>query len=288
MPSLPTPRQILETVLPALQLAAAYAHQVQPRIAARPTKEGSDNFFAAALSDADLSIQTLVEVTLLGAFPTLRFYGEEYEQSLNTKYFRGVDLGPPGDYLVTLDPIDGTQFYLDGHSNYQIILSILNYDDFEAVIALSPAQNHYDYALRGLGAFRGSLQDDLASCTPFQVQAMDTPILLGWGMDPLAATLQEQYEVINIATDYSKTTQIPNLNGLLNGELAGAAIQSGKFIDGAALAFLAQEAGCLVTTQAGAPPPPLHLCEAYQRPALILAASPEVHQHLLAAAATHT
>jgi 3'-phosphoadenosine 5'-phosphosulfate (PAPS) 3'-phosphatase len=34
-------------------------------------------------------------------------------------------LGDKNDYLVTLDPIDGTQFYLDGHSNYQIILSVL-------------------------------------------------------------------------------------------------------------------------------------------------------------------
>ncbi|HEY9858651.1 MAG TPA: inositol monophosphatase family protein [Candidatus Obscuribacterales bacterium] len=143
MSDTPSPRLFLETLFPYLKVAAAYACQIQAKIVAHPAKDASDDFFAAALSDADLSIQTLVEVALLGTFPNIRFYGEEYEQSYNTQYFRSIELGPQDDYLVTLDPIDGTQFYLDGHSNYQIILSILNRDEFEAAIALSPAQNTY-------------------------------------------------------------------------------------------------------------------------------------------------
>jgi len=277
------PRQILAALLPPLRIAAAYARQIQPMIAARPAKDQSENFFATALSDADLSIQTLVEVALLGTFPNLRFYGEEYELSPNTKYFRATDLGSQDDYLVTLDPIDGTQFYLDGYANYQIIFSILNQDEFEAVLAISPAQNRYDYALRGQGAFRGSLDDELEACSPLRVASTTSTILLGWGMAALAGPLRSRYRVINIATDYSPSTQIPNLNGILSGEVTGAAIQSGKFIDGAALAFLAQEAGCLVTTLDGSAPPPLHQCADYQRPGLLIAASPLVHQHLLEA-----
>jgi myo-inositol-1(or 4)-monophosphatase len=130
--SSPSPRQILETLLPHLRVAAAYARQIQSRIAARPSKP-AESIFGAALSDADLSIQTLVEVALLGSFPHLRFHGEEYDQSYNTKYFRSIDLGED-TYLVTLDPIDGTQFYLDGHSNYQIILSILSWDDYDLLL----------------------------------------------------------------------------------------------------------------------------------------------------------
>jgi len=282
----PTPRQILAALLPHLRIAAAYACQLQPRIAARPAKDHSENFFAAALTDADLSIQTLVEVALLGQFPDIRFYGEEYELSPNTKYFRATDLGSQDDYLVTLDPIDGTQFYLDGHANYQIILGILNRDEFEAVLAISPAQHRYDYALRGQGAFRGSVDDGLETCTPLCVEANNSTILLGWGMADLAGPLRERYQVINIATDYSPSSQIPNLNGILSGEVTGAAIKSGKFIDGAALAFLAQEAGCLVTTLDGSDPPALHECADHQRPGLLIAASPLVHQHLLEAVQT--
>ena len=62
-------------------------------------------------------MQNLAEVTLLGTFPQLHFYGEERDRSYNTSYFRAPDLGPAGDPLVTLDPIDGTQFYIDGHAN---------------------------------------------------------------------------------------------------------------------------------------------------------------------------
>lgn len=276
----PTPRLILETLFPHLKVAAGYAHAIQSKIAARPDKGGHDNFFGAALSDADLSIQTLVEVALLGAFPNLRFYGEEYEQSYNTKYFRAIDLGEKDDYLVTLDPIDGTQFYLDGHTNYQIILSVLNWDEFEAVIAITPAQNTYCYALRGQGAWQGNLEDDLANAHLLQVKETKPTILLGWGMESLAPKLNTHYQVIDVATSYSKDIQIPNVNGMLSGELAGAVTRSGKFIDGAALAFLAQEAGCIVTTHTGDSLPPLHQCKDYSRPGLLIAATPIVHQHL--------
>lgn len=83
-----TPRLILETLLPQLKVAAGYARNLQPQIAALPAKEKGNNFFAAALTDADLAIQNLIEVALLGAFPQIRFYGEEFEQSRNTKIGR--------------------------------------------------------------------------------------------------------------------------------------------------------------------------------------------------------
>ncbi len=283
MSTKPTPRLILETLLPHLKVAAAYTHFLQPKIAALPAKESGDNFFAAALTDADLAIQNLVEVVLLGTFPEIRFYGEEYESSGNTKYFRAVELGSTDDYLVTLDPIDGTKFYMDGHSNYQIILGILNTDDFEAVLAISPAQNIYYYALRGQGAFQGTLEMDLDTCKPLRVTSSKPQILLGWGMSTIASALEGQYQVIDVVTDYSSDRQIPNLNGILSGDLSGAVIESGKFIDGAALAFLAREAGCILTTLDGSTLPPLDTCKEYSRSGLIVATSKEVHQHLLQA-----
>jgi hypothetical protein len=93
-PMSPTPRQILDTLWPFLQVAAAYARDLQVRIRAHPAKTGADNPFAAALTDADLSIQTLLEVAVLGSFPTLRFYGEEEASSYNTRYFHSRELGP--------------------------------------------------------------------------------------------------------------------------------------------------------------------------------------------------
>ncbi|NRB08678.1 MAG: inositol monophosphatase family protein [Richelia sp.] len=279
-----TPRQIIQTLLPHLKMAAAYARQMQSQIAVLPAKEQGDNFFSAALTDADLAIQNFVEVALLGSFPNVRFYGEEYESSRNTKYFRSTELGSQGDYLVTLDPIDGTQFYLDGHSNYQIILSILNADDFEAVIAISPSENVYFYALQGEGAFQGTLDTDLADCSSLQLKNAQPNILLGSNMGYLAPDLKDKYQVIDLPNVYSREVQIPNLNGMFSGDLTGAAIRKGKFIDGAALGFIARQAGCIVTKLDGTDIPPLHTCSDYSLPGLLIATSSLVHQDLVKAA----
>ncbi|MBD1913322.1 MULTISPECIES: inositol monophosphatase family protein [unclassified Leptolyngbya] len=282
----PTPRQILEALFPYLKVAASYAKQIQPFIRDRPAKDGFDSTFGAALSDADLSIQTLVEVALLGTFPNIRFYGEEYEQTYNTKYFRAITLGPQDDYLVTLDPIDGTRYYLDGHPNYQILLGILNRDEFAGAIALTPALNTFTYALQGEGIWEGSLDEGLEQAQPLQVMTYKPTLLLGLGMTHLAAILPHHYQVLCTETDYSKDVNIPNVNGILSGELTGVVIRAGKFIDGALLAFMAQELGCIVTTHDGEVPPPLHTCTDYGRPGLVIAASAEVHQELLTAIRT--
>lgn len=279
---LPEPRQILETLLPSLRIAAAYACEIQARIVSHPEKD-AENFFGAALSDADLSIQTFVEVAMLGLFPEVRFFGEEHEKTYNTKYFRGIHLGEAGDYLVTLDPIDGTRFYLDGHSNFQIILSVLNTDDFEAVLAISPAQDRYYYALRGQGAFYGQLQDSLEDCTPLRLGEPGNTVFLGFNLGTMAEALRDRYTVISVSTDYSQETQIPTVNGLLSGELAGVALARGNFIDGAALAFIAREMGYQVTTLAGEELPPLATCDRHHLPGLLIAATPTIHQDLQAA-----
>lgn len=275
----PTPRSILATLLPHLRVAAAYACQIQSQIVAHPEKE-ADNFLAAALSDADLSIQTLVEVALLGTYPNLRFYGEEHERSYNTRYFRAIDLGETDDYLVTLDPIDGTRFYLDGHSNYQIILAVLNADEYEAAIAITPAQDTYHYALRGQGCWQGKLEAELDACKRLTLQDKERTIFLGLRMAAIAPHVKG-HRVISIAQDYSKDTQIPLINGLLTGEISGAILGAGNWIDGAALAFLVQEAGGIVTTLDGSALPPLHTSRNYQRPGMIMASSAAVHQDLL-------
>jgi fructose-1,6-bisphosphatase/inositol monophosphatase family enzyme len=304
------PRRILETLLPHLKVAAAYAQQIQSRIGARPAKDLPENFFAAALSDADLSIQTAIEVALLGTFPQVRFFGEEHEQSYNTKYFRGIGFEPgfergveggfeweggPGEqqanaskteseanYLVTLDPIDGTRFYLDGHSNYQIILTILTPEIYEGVIALSPAQDTYYYCLRGQGAYKGSLKDSLDTCHPLKIDQPQNTIFLGSRMGCLADALADRYNVIDVRRDYNAETQVPNVNGLLSGELTGAILAHGKLIDGSCLAFLAQEMGFILTDHQGQPLPPLHTCEHYKWPGLLIASSRQIHQDLVA------
>ena len=282
MPS-PTPKQILETLLPQLKLAAGYAKEIQSRIAAQPEKD-SDNIFVSALTDADLSVQTFVEVVMLSQFPTVRFYGEEHEKSYNTKYFRSIELGPQDDYLVTLDPIDGTRFYLDGHDNYQLMLNVLNTDGFEASLVIRPAYDRYFYALRGQGLFNGSLDDAFVDCQPLSIEQPQPQIYLGGGASKLKSQLEDKYRVIDIHADYSAEAQVPSTASLLMGELSGAVLMGAQFIDGAAFAFMAQEAGAVVTQLDGSPLPPLSdFADTYRWPPLAIAATQTVHQDLMAA-----
>lgn len=282
MSALPAPRQIIQSLLPYLRVAAGYALQVQDRITSLPNKEAENNILSAALTDADLSIQTTIEVALLGMYPNLAFYGEEYEQSRNTKYFSATELST-NNYLITLDPIDGTKYYLDGFNNYQIILGILNADTYEAVIAVSPAQNCYHYALKGQGVYKGDLQQELADCQALNVTSANPAILLGWGMADLKPALKDKYQVIDLENCYSDSIQFPNYNGIFSGELIGWATKRGKFIDSAALAFMAQENGCIVTGLDGLPLPPLHTCKDYSYGGAIVASTSQLHQDLLVA-----
>ena len=277
-----SPYEILQTLLPHLRIAAGYARHIQTRIAALPSKDAGDNILSAALTDADLSIQTAIEVALLGTYPHLAFYGEEYQQSRNTKYFDSTELNS-NNYLVTLDPIDGTKYYLDGFDNYQIILSILNADSYEAAIAISPAQNCYYYSIKGQGVYKGSLDRDLDNCKPLNITNPDPAILLGWGMAHLKPALQDKYKVIDIENCYSSTVKFPNYNGMFSGDLIGWITKRGKFIDSAALAFMAQENGCIVTGLDGLPLPPLHTCQDYSYDGAIVASTSELYQDLLAA-----
>ncbi len=279
--SLPPPREILQTLLPHLRVAAGYARQIQAKIASLPAKDVGDNILSAALTDADLSIQTMVEVALLGTYPDLAFYGEEYEQSRNTKYFSSTELRT-NNYLITLDPIDGTKYYLDGFDNYQIILSVLNVDSCEAVIAISPAQDCYYYAIKNEGVYQGNLQQDLDDCSRLNIIHAAPVILLGWGMAHLTSALKDKYQVIDIENCYSSTVKFPNYNGIFTGELSAWITKRGKFIDSAALAFMAQENGCIVTGLDGLPLPPLKTCQDYSYNGAIVAKNTQLHQDLLA------
>ena len=280
----PSPREIIATLLPHLRVAAGYARHLQTKIKSLPDKTTGNNFFSAALTDADLSIQTLVEVALLGTFPDIRFYGEEYEQSRNTKYFRSLELGEQDDYLVTLDPIDGTKFYLDGKDNYQIILNVLNTEDFEAVLAIFPAKNCYYYAFRGEGVYHGSLDSDLDACTPLKITNPQPRILLGWDMAYLKPVLDhKKYDVLDLEYSYLAEKNFPNYNGIFTENLIGWVTKRGKFIDSAALAFMAKEAGCIVTDFNGLPLPSLHRCDDYSYSGVIVGVNGEVHQDLLTA-----
>ena len=283
MVAYPTPYEIIAALYPQLRVAAGYARHLQAKIGSLPDKEANGNVFTAALTDADLSIQTAIEVAILGTFPNLRFYGEEYAQSRNTKYFRSIELGEQDDYLITLDPIDGTKLYMDGSDNYLIILCVLNADEYEAVMTVSPATNSYWLTLRGQGIFQGSLDQDLAAYKPLTIPEHKSTILLGWDMANIKPNLDSKYQVIDLENSYVVDKNFPNYKNMFSGDLIGWVTKRGKFIDSAALAFMAKEAGYLVTNFAGQPLTALSACQNYSYQGIVVGANKSVHQDLLLA-----
>jgi fructose-1,6-bisphosphatase/inositol monophosphatase family enzyme len=235
-----------------------------------------------------------VEVALLGTFPNLHFYGEEYAKSYNTKYFKSLDIPQDENYLVLLDPIDGTQFYLDGHQNYHIMLSVVDRQDYCASLIINPPSQTYYYAIRGEGAYWGTLpetigQMPLSSALPLHLNqepvSQEGVLYLGSQVPKLVSHIPLNYKVINLSTDYSKSVQVFNHTGILTGGVLGSALGSNKLIDVAAVAFVAQEAGCKVTTLRGTPLPPLTETQDYDRlGGVVIAATERIHQLLVTAA----
>jgi hypothetical protein len=105
----------------------------------------------------------------------------------------------------------------------------------------------------------------LEACTPLKISNPKPAIFLGWEIGELEPALKEQYQVVNVATAYSRQVQIRNFNGMLSCELTGAVLASANFIDAGAFAFLAREAGCIATALDGSPLPSLHSCSGYSR-----------------------
>ncbi len=283
MVATPTPYEIIAALYPQLKFAAGYARHLQAKIGSLPDKEANGNLFTAALTDADLSIQTAIEVAILGTFPHLRFYGEEYEKSRNTKYFRSIELGGQDDYLVTLDPIDGTKLYMDGSDNYTIVLCVLNADEYEAVMVVSPATNSYWLTLRGKGIFQGSLERDLSAYQPLTISQHKSTILLGWDMANLKPSLSDKYQVIDLENSYVKDKNFPNYKNMFSGDLVGWVTKRGKFIDSAALAFMAKEAGYFVTDFTGKSLANLSTCDNYSYQGILVGVNEFADKDLLVA-----
>lgn len=277
---------IIQSLLPTLKLAGEYALNIQSRIQAQPSKE-ADNFYSSALTDADLTIQTAVELVLLAKFPHLAFFGEEHERSYNTKYFTGIELTE--DYLITLDPIDGTRAYLDGldcwsgaQRAFGIVLSVIKNWRYEAVMVLQPRRNHYIYALRGQGVFQGKVEDDLSLAKPLKLGKLNSNRLyVSYALTKLKSKLEPKFDTWCSAIDYQPPNNPPDFLDLINGDLAGFIIEKGNLIDSACFAFILKELGAIATHFDGTDFEPFRNVNNMKIDGLIIGFNEEIHQQLL-------
>ena len=278
--------EIIKTLYPTLKLAGKYACEIQHRVSQQPEKaQYGENFYATALSDADLTVQTAVELALLAQFPQIRFFGEEHEKSYNTKYFTGIT-PQDGEFLITLDPIDGTRHYIDGLSNFAIILSIIKDNSYEVAITIMPRKNQYIYAERGKGAFIGNLSEDndISKAQKLSIAPLKSrKLYLGFVLASLKNTFESDFETYCSATDYNPSINPnpPEYLDIIKGELGGVILAKGNLIDSAILAFIVKEAGGIVTYLNGENFQPFSEIEDMKIPQIIVAHNSSIHQEIL-------
>ena len=222
--------QLLQTLLPTLLDAARFALRLQPVIIALDDKIEASNIFSTALSDADITVQSAVEVAMLARFPEVPFFGEEHARSTNTKYLIGTSFVNSCEYLVTLDPIDGTRFYLDGQALYQIVLTVVSRDRIEGAVAVFPAYGDYVYAVRGKGAFRGTFDDPFSQALPWRVRGDQRQLFLSIEFARFLEEVRTRYPETYCTADYQKTQMIPYMAACVRGDVHGALQFTGQII----------------------------------------------------------
>lgn len=235
--------EILDYLSPLLVRAGQYACQVQSKVAKQPPKEGYENLFSTALTDADLSIQAFIEVALLAQFPQISFFGEEHAQSLNMKYFPAN-----AELCVYLDPVDGTRFFQDNLARFNVIATVADQDQILGAACYVPKFDRFFRAEKNRGATVQNSQEALTAGKQQSLNLSDNPAcIVTYDFPFVQKSLGDSFEVIDIASAYTPEKGCLSLNSILLRECSALIGREGGLIDWGAIAFLAQEAGTLVT-----------------------------------------
>jgi len=266
---------MVEFYLPVLITAGDFARGIQPRIAG-PTPKPGQNAWVQAITDADQSVQTFIEVATLARFPTAGFYGEEQEQSRHTRYF-------PAEAAtrVWLDPINGTFLYKNQRPGWDIILSITRHAQLLAVISYMPVRERFYLAIRGYGAFTGGRNSRQISAMSPLATVPGSRVCVTYQAPDALPRLKQRWEAFDIVRDDDPQRGFDNLNDLFTGRLAAYASESADLLDWGAMAFIVTQAGGMASGLDGRPFAgfdDFHLGSTD----LLVATTPAVHAELLA------
>jgi myo-inositol-1(or 4)-monophosphatase len=271
----PSIKAIVESYLPILVQAGDYAARIQSRVQ-RPAQKSGQNEWTQALTDADLTVQTFVEVFTLGRYPALGFFGEESEQSINQKYF-------PTDteIVVHLDPINGTFLYQNQKPGWDIILSIAEQGQLAAAISYMPVRGRFYLAIRGIGARTGD-RNTLSLDAMEPLQAVDgSRLCMTYRAPDVLECLGTGFEGFDIVDDYDPDRAVDNLNDLFTGRLEAFACRDGDMLDWGAMAFIVAAAGGRATHLDGSAITELDQFDPLHATDMLVSTSPTVHEELL-------
>ena len=269
-------REILEYLIPFVVTAGAYSAAVQSRIDVHDSKDGPTPFHHA-LSDADLTVQSYIEVALLARYPGVSFFSEEREQSLNTKYFPSN-----AELEVLLDPIDGTRAYIAQRSHYQIIVTVHDARRIVGALCYMPRLDRCYIAIQGSGAYVRSNKECSTGApgTRLDVTTSAGPVLV-FNSPELVQKLKGTYDVRDLAQEFDRGPAAYHSTDLIDGRASSVISAPAQAIDGGALAFIAAEAGAIVTDESGAELQSFRASPQRTLPYVIASANSSVHEQLL-------
>ncbi len=274
--TLPPVAGMVEFYLPLLVMAGDYARAIQPLLGTPATKTGH-NRWVQAITAADPSVQGFLEVATLARYPGVGFYGEEQEQSHNAHFFP-ADAGT----TVWLDPIDGTYLFQNQRPGWEIIVSISRGPMLMAAISYRPVLERFFLAIRGQGAFTGGRNArQLADLKPLTTRT-GSSLCATYQAVPELQRLKNGFAAFDIVEEDDPARPFDNLTDLFTGRLDAFASGQADLLDWGAIAFIAAEAGGVVSTLDG------HAFSGFDNfglrsTDLLVGTSPAVHARLLAA-----
>ncbi|UCG72266.1 MAG: hypothetical protein JSV45_13605 [Chromatiales bacterium] len=267
---------LVDYYLPVLIAAGDYARAIQAGVQGPAPKTGA-NAWTEALTDADIAVQTYVEVATIARDPALGFFGEEWAQSVNHKYF-----DPAAPTVVHLDPVNGTFLYRNQRDGWDIILSIAHEGQLVAAVSYMPARGLFYLALRHRGALTGTRDaPNVAAMQRLGTQS-GSRVCLTYQAPDVKQAVSEQYDAFDIVEDYDPARGFDNLNDLFTGRLDAFACRGGELLDWGAMAFIVHHAGGIVSTLDGSPLSGLNAFKPQAQADMLVAASPAVHREILA------
>lgn len=273
-------KEIIQYYLPYLILAGDYALQVQSSVHSQDEKGQGATKFSQALTDADLSVQNMVEMATLAKFPQFSVELEEAERSINLKYF-------PADsrVLIALDPINGTVFYKDGLPIFDIILTVLERGDIAAAVTYIPARGVFYIGLKGKGAFK-TTKEEVGRNEPWQKHVLqptsDTVLTYRCSVDK-RDRLSKVMKVRDLEEDYNPETWDLAIFDILDGDIAAYVKENAQIIDWGAIGFIAREAGGVISDISGKPIPRYLDFPNKRIPNIVVSASQDIHGQVIGA-----
>lgn len=258
--------RFFDVFIPALEQAGRYALEIRDRIESRPQKSG--DAWTSVVTDADLGVQHYLEAIALAEFPTWGFWGEERDASFHTPYFP-----QDAEYLLALDPINGTRIYRERGDDFDIIMSLIRRGRVEATLSYMPVPRRFYGADLETGAFS---QQTGKARAPLRVDNTSMTLAV-YKADNWLASLPEAVTVYDTLGGYVSGDPRNCMNNVFGGQIGGYLMGATPLLDVGATAFTVSQAGGFATQPDGRPFRHFEDFDPARAEPLLVCANPALH-----------